>query len=136
MRDDRNHVALLQPRQDLGSVLEHQQVRKLDQQIAALVDRVLPRIRDRVLNILVAQMKIAARVEPWRPAQPLIEVGDPLTDQVHVELIVEIRVWRSHQVGGAVFEGHAGHRERIFERFRAVVHAPQDMAVNVDQAPF
>ncbi len=68
-----------------------------------------------------------------RAVEALVQLGEALFNELNIELIIEIRVRRGNQVGSAVLEGHACHGQRFVQGFRAVVHAPKDVAVNIDQ---
>ena len=130
--DYRNHAGVLKARENLRRVLENQKLRKFDQQITPLIDRVFVRIRDGVLNIVVVEMKVASRVKPERPAGRCGNLGQTLADKFRIVTIMQIRMGRGDQVRGTILRRHPHHRDRIGERRRAIVDAVNHMAVNID----
>src|SRR6266446_2943477 len=98
-----------------------------------MIDGVLGRILQRVLNVVVGKMKVAARVDPDYPGRggaQLVQFGG-YDFRVELELVIGVRA--GDDVGRAAFGRQAQHFERLFERLGAIIQAWQDVAMHIDQ---
>src|ERR1700674_5496827 len=96
-----------------------------------MVDGVLGRILQRVLNVIEREVKIAPAVDANRavysPPQFLDLAGDDL--RLEFELIISMRT--GYDVGSAIVHRQPQHFERLFQSLRAIIHTRQDVAVDV-----
>src|SRR5579884_2237596 len=99
MRNHRNHPRGLEPFKNLRRVPENDQIRKLDQQVPLAIDRIFAWIGDRILDVVIAQMKIAPGVELQLPLESASQLGQPLLNQLRVETKLGVGV-RSAYYGG------------------------------------
>ena len=134
MGHDRRHARLLEARKNVRRVAENHHVGELHQQIALLIDGVFPRIGDGVLDVVVAQMEIAAGIEAQPVAHRGRDLGQPLANPLRLETVAQVGVRRPDQVRSAAVCRHARHGDGFLQRRRAIIHAIQQVAVNVDQA--
>ena len=110
------------------------EVGQLDEEIVPGVDGEAVRVGARALDVVVAEVEVAAKAEGDSDAFAGYE-GAQLVKQlvvaVWVEGVAAVGVGRGDDVGDAVLGGHADHRERGFEIGGAVVQAGQEVVVDV-----
>ncbi len=133
MRNDRRHARRLHLVKHIVCSLGNEQIGKLHQDVALVVDRVLGGMLERVLNVVVGKVEIAPCMDADRaidgPAH-LLQFGG---DDVGLEFEFVIGVRAGYDVGSAAFHRQPQHGDRFFERLRAIIHTGKDVAVDIDQ---
>src|SRR5581483_11403098 len=129
MRDDRDHAASAEFRENLRRGGKAHHVWKLHQQVLLLVDRVLARIAERVLDIFETQVEIAAGADAY-----LGDSGRDLTtallDSGSIEGIVHAGVRRRHDAGSSRLRRHFHHLHAFVQALGTIVEPVQNMRVN------
>src|SRR5579871_679255 len=133
MRNHRDDATLHEAAQNLVQRTWDESVCQLHQQIPEAVDRIFRRKCQRVLNVVVAEMEIAALVNLRKAFRFQREFRDALPYKFRLESVSDIGVRSSHDIGSTAFSRHPQHRDALVPIARAVVQAPEDVAVNVDQ---
>src|SRR5579872_1262189 len=134
MCDDRTHPLDREFVESVPNVLRNHELRKLNQQIASAVDRVFRWVLERILNILVRQMEVAAQAQLQAVAHVLPNRLDPLPVLFRIELIRMIRVRRAHNVRDPVRSGQFRLLHGPIEVPGPVVNSEQQMMVDIDHA--
>ena len=133
MRDYGNHTGIPQASEDICGVLEDEHVRELHQQIAFLVDGVLGGVVDGVLDVVVGKVEIAPgpQLDFARHGRP--QLFSPLPNDIGLEFVFEIGMRRGDNAAGTTVGRHFQHRHAILKGLGTVVHAPEDVAMDIDQ---
>ena len=132
VRHDRPHAAIQQLAQDVIGRWKQRHLRELDQQVAVPVDRVLLRVGEGVLDVVHLQVEVAPAMDGDAGDAPG-QFLSPLLDDRRLKAIARVRMRCGDDVGGARVAGPRQHRHALVERARAVVHAVEDVAVQVDE---
>src|SRR5207248_2742213 len=76
---------------------------------------------------------IAADVDADCAIHSLPQFLDLAGYDLRLEFEFKISVRTGHDIGSAAFRGHPQHFDRLFEGLRAIIHARQDVAVDIDK---
>src|SRR5581483_362051 len=99
---------------------------EFDQNVRAAVDGVAGGMSDGVLDIVEAQMKIAAAMDAGTAAGGAAQLADAFVDDGLVVPVAVIGMRGSDDIGGAARGGELEHADRILQRAGAVIESPED----------
>ena len=80
-------------------------------------------------------MKVATGGQLQPIAQPRLQFGAPLLDEIEVKAEVAIGVRRGHHMRDAFGDGHFGHLHGFVERLRAIIERGKNVAMDIDHEP-
>src|ERR1700728_514183 len=107
--DDRRHSTLCQLKRGVRSLQRNTVVAELNQQVARTFDDVTLGMRQRVLQIVVRKVKVAAQAELRQVADELLQMGDKSPQIFAIVVIAVVGVGRGNHVCDAVGRRGAAH---------------------------
>ena len=132
VRDDGYHAQILQLAEDIFGGRWDEEFGEFDHQIAKPVDGVDGVIAHAGLDVVDAQVEVAAAMDARLVAGEFVEFLDPLIDERGLIVVLRIGMRGGDNVGGAVRGRNGEHGEAGFTVWRAVVEAVENMAVYID----
>src|SRR5689334_5219142 len=106
MRDDRYQLPADQVKENLIHAGRDATVGELYQEVLQAIDGVAAWVGANVLEILVAQMKVAAQQQYRRGTDDLLQRIALIAIHLRIEMIAVVRVRRRDHVGDAVLTRH------------------------------
>lgn len=137
MGEDGREAGELELVEGLGEGGGEAVVGQLDEQVGGAVDGELFGVGDGFVDVVVAEMEVAADAEGEVDVfggEGVAEGGEALGVALWVVGIGAAGVGGAHDVGDAVFKRDAGHGDRGFEVGRAVVEAEEQVVVDVNHS--
>src|ERR1035437_9379375 len=118
--------------EDLAGSFGNQEIGEFHQQIAAVVDGVLPGRAQGIVDIFQGEVEIAAVVNPRSIARRRLQFADLALHHQRIEGVILVGVRAGHDVGGTGGGGLPQHLDGLLQTLGSVVQAGQDVAVDVD----
>ena len=131
VRDDGDEPDVDELQQHLVRVREEPDIRKLDEQVVPVIDCVLLRMFEGIVDGVGLQMEIATTMKAHRAA--CAQLGNARVDQRRIEPVPAVGVWCGHEIDRPRSRGQLEHRPAIGQILGAVVEAVEDVAVDVDE---
>ncbi|MCG3768831.1 MAG: hypothetical protein JW394_0951 [Nitrospira sp.] len=132
MRNNHTHSRFPHLRENLFRIWEDHHVGELDQHPPQPIHRILPRIGQSILNVVVHQVKITTGVNANSIAQQPLQLRSPRGDQRRLKQVMGVSVRRRHNVRRPASGRHCQHGDAHLQGTRAIIHSPEDMGVNVN----
>jgi hypothetical protein len=98
-----------------------------------VVDGVLGRVFERILNVIEREVKIAPGVDADGAVHGLAQFFNLAGDDLGLELEFMIRMRTGYDIGSSILRRQPQHFDRLFQSLRTIIHTWQDVAVDIDK---
>jgi hypothetical protein len=132
MRNDGCQPAVRKFEQSFGRVLRHAVITELHQQISSVVDDISFGVNQRILNILVGQVEVAAQTDFEGIANQRLQLRDLALQELTIVRPAIIGMRSAHHMRDAIAPGNLAHGDRDIPGPGTVVNERQDVRMNVD----
>ena len=132
MRDDRGQPSYLDFIKNAIELLRNKLLGEFNQQVRALVDGEVHRRLDKLLNVVVGEVKITSQKELRLFSDGRLKFCNLLAVDVGIERVSIVTVRCSNKMRYAIFGRDAAHRNSLLKRRSAVVDLPQRVTVNIN----
>ena len=132
VRDDRGQPSHLDLIKDAIELLGNELVREFNQQVRAVVDREIQRRLDKLLKVIVGEVKITSQKELGHLSHGSLKFCDLLAINVGLERVSIVTMRRGNEMRNAILSRDLAHGNSILKRLSAVIDFPQRVTMNIN----